>query len=140
MREWWSSETRGRATAETGVRIVLRALGAQLVDQSAREVLLYGDDRMAVTSTNNSAATTTAVVTIRVPCGADGDLVTDAEERLSRGEDVNAVTIDELHSIDPKLSATIITVKITLHWTATDEEISDRLAEVSGLESIQWTE
>jgi hypothetical protein len=110
------------------------------VDQSAREVLLYGDDRMAVTNTNDSASTTTAVVTIRVPCGADGDLVTDAEERLSRVEDVNAVTIDELHSIDPKLSATIITVKITLHWTATmtDEEISDRLAEVSGLESIQW--
>jgi hypothetical protein len=140
MREWWSSETRGRATTETDVRIVPHALGAQLVDQPAREVLLYGDDRMAVTNTNDSASTTTAVVTIRVPCGADGDLVTDAEERLSRVEDVNAVTIDELHSIDPKLSATIITVKITLHWTATmtDEEISDRLAEVSGLESIQW--
>jgi hypothetical protein len=139
MREWWSSETRGRATTETDVRIVPRALGAQLVDQSAREVLLYGDDRMAVTSTNDSAATTTAVVTIRVPCGADGDLVTDTEERLSRVEAVNTVTIDELHSIDPKLSATVITVKVTLHWTATmtDEEIGDRLAEVSGLESIQ---
>jgi hypothetical protein len=97
---------------------------------------------MVVTSTNDSAATTTAVVTIRVPCGADGDLVTDAEERLSRVEAVNAVTIDELYSIDPKLSATVITVKVTLHWTApmTDEEISDRLAEVSGLESIQWAE
>ena len=139
MREWWSSETRGCATTETGVRIVPRALGAQLVDQSAREVLLYGDDRMAVTSTNDSTATTTAVVAIRVPCGADGDLVTDAEERLSRVEDVDAVTIDELHSIDPKLSATTITVEITVRWTATmtDEEISDRLAEVSGLVSIQ---
>jgi len=97
---------------------------------------------MVVTSTNDSTATTTAVVTIRIPCGADGDLVTDAEQRLSRVKDVNAVTIDELHSIDPKLSATVITVKITLHWTApiTDEEIGDRLAEVSGLESIQWAE
>ena len=94
---------------------------------------------MVVTSTNDSTATTTAVVTIRIPCGADGDLVTDTEERLSRVEAVNAVTIDELHSIDPKLSATVITVKVTLHWTATmtDEEIGDRLAEVSGLESIQ---
>jgi len=142
MREWWSSETRGRATTETGVRIVPRALGVQLVDQSAREVLLYGDDRMAVTSTNDSAATTTAVVTIRIPCGADGDLVTDAEQRLSQVKDVNAVTIDELHSIDPKLSATVITIEITLHWTATmtDEAISDRLAEVAGLESIQRVE
>ena len=142
MREWWSSVPRGRATTETDVRIVPRALGAQLVDRSAREVFLYGDDRMAVTNTNDSASTTTAVVTIRVPCGADGDLVTSAEERLSRVEAVNAVTIDELHSIDPKLSATVITAEITLHWTAamTDGEISDRLAEVSGLESIQWTE
>ena len=139
MREWWSSETRGRATTETGVRIVPRALGAQLVDQSAREVFLYGDDRMAVTNTNDSASTTTAVVTIRVPCGADGDLVTDAEKRLSRMEDVAAVTIDELHSIDPKLSATVTTVEVTLRWTAimTDEKISERLAKVSGVESIQ---
>ena len=138
MREWWSPETRGRATTETGVRIVPRALGAQLVDPSAREVFLYGDDRMAVTNTNDSASTTTAIVTIRVPCGADGDLVTDAEERLLRVEDVATVTIDELHSICPKLSATVITVEITVRWTATmaDEEISERLAEVSGLESI----
>ena len=138
MREWWSSETRGRATTETGVRIVPRALGAQLVDQSAREVFLYGDDVMIVTNTNDSASTTTAVVTIRVPCAADGDLVTDAEERLLRVEDVATVTIDELHSICPKLSATVITVEITVRWTATmaDEEISERLAEVSGLESI----
>ena len=94
---------------------------------------------MAVTNSNDSPSTTTAIVTIRVPCGADGDLVTDAEERLSRVEDVDAVTVDKLHSIDPKLSATVITVEITVRWTATmtDEEISDRLAEVSGLESIQ---
>ena len=139
MREWWSSETRGRVTAETGVRIVPRALGVQLADRSAREVLLYGDDRMAVTNTNDSPSTTTAVVTIRVPCSADGHLVTDAEERLSRVEDADTVTIDELHGIDPKLSATVITVEITVRWTATmtDEAIGDRLAEVSGLESIQ---
>jgi hypothetical protein len=95
---------------------------------------------MAVTNTNDSASTTTAVVTIRVPCGADGDLVTDAEERLSRVEDVTAVTIDELHSIDPKLSATVITVGITLRWTTTmtDAKMSERLAEASGLESINW--
>ena len=139
MREWWSSETRGRATTETDVRIVPRALGARFVDQSAREVFLYGDDGMVATDTIDSASTTTAVVTIRVPCGADGDLVTDAEQRLSRVEDVDAVTIDELHSIDPKLSATAITVEITVRWTETmtDEETSERLAEVSGLESTQ---
>ena len=94
---------------------------------------------MAVTNTNDSVSTTTAVVAIRVPCGEDGDLVTDTEKRLSRVEDVAAVTIDELHSIDPKLSATVTTVEVALRWTAimTDEKISERLAKVSGLVSIQ---
>lgn len=65
--------------------------------------------------------------------------VTDAEERLSRAENVDAVTIDEFYSLDPKLSATIITVGITLRWTATmtDAKVRGRLAEVPGLESIE---
>ncbi|QAU12165.1 hypothetical protein EKH57_05150 [Halorubrum sp. BOL3-1] len=94
---------------------------------------------MAVSNTNESASTTTAVVTIRIPCGADGDLVTDARERLSQAAAVDDVLIDELHSIEPKLSATVITVKIALRWTTTvpQGEIRDRLAEVPGLESIQ---
>jgi hypothetical protein len=109
------------------------------VEQLAREVLLNGDDIMAVTNPNDPEPTTTAVVTIRIPCGADGDLVTDAEERLSRAGNVDDVTIDELHRIDPKLSATVITVGVTLRWTTTmtDAKMKDRLAEVSGLESIE---
>lgn len=63
---------------------------------------------MAITSDNDPESTTAAVVTIRIPCGADSGLVTDAEERLSRAEGVADVTLDELHSIDPKLSATVI--------------------------------
>jgi len=102
-------------------------------------VLLNGDDSMAVTNTNDSGSTTTAVVTIRVPCGAESDLVGDARGRLSRTVNLDDVTVDELHSIEPRLSATVVTVELTLHWTTTmtDEEIRDRLAEVSGLEAIQ---
>ena len=94
---------------------------------------------MAITSDNDTESTTTAVVTIRIPCGADSDIVTDAEERLSRGEGIDGVSIDELRSLDPKLSATVITVEITVRWMAamTDEAISERLAEVPGLESIE---
>jgi len=108
------------------------------VEQLARKVLFNGDNVMAVTNTNDPEPTTTAVVTIRIPCGADGDLVTDAEERLSRAGSVDNVMIDKLHRIDPKLSATVITIGITLQWTTTmtDAKIRDRLAEVSGLESI----
>ena len=94
---------------------------------------------MAITNTNDPEPTTTAVVTIRIPCGADGDLVTDAEERLSQAGDVGDVSIDELHSIEPQLSATVITVGITLRWTRpmTDVKVRERLAEVPGLESIK---
>ncbi|WP_336330589.1 hypothetical protein [Haloarcula sp. CGMCC 1.2071] len=94
---------------------------------------------MAITSDNDPEPTTTAVVTIRIPCSADSDIVTDAEERLSRAEGIDAVTIDKLRSLDPKLSATVVTVGITLRWTTamTDAEVRCRLADVPGLESIE---
>jgi len=139
MREWWSSEPRGRATTETGVRIVPRALGVHAVEHLARETRLNGDDSMVVSNTTDPESTTIAVVTIRIPCGADGDLVTDAEKRLSRPETIDDVTIDELDSIEPQLSATLITVEITVLWATAigEEEIRDRLAGVSGLESVR---
>jgi hypothetical protein len=94
---------------------------------------------MAITSDNDPELTMTAVVTIRIPRGADSDILTDAEERLSRAEGVDAVTIDELRSLNPNLSATVVTVGITLRWVTamTDAEVRNRLAEVPGLESIE---
>ena len=94
---------------------------------------------MTITSDTDRGPTTTGVVTIRIPCGTDSDLVIDAEERLSRAENIDAVAVDELHGIDPKLSATVLTVGVTLRWTAatTDAQVRRRLAEVPGLESIE---
>ena len=94
---------------------------------------------MTITSDNELESTTTAVVTVRIPCGADRDLVTDAEERLARTENIGGVTVDEMHGIAPKLSATVLTVGLTLRWTTTrtDTEERRRLAEVPGLESIE---
>lgn len=93
---------------------------------------------MATTSDNDPESITIAVVTIRIPCGTDSDLVTEATERLSRAEGVANVTVDELQRIEPQLSATVITVGITLHWTTriADTEMRARLADVPGLESI----
>ena len=93
---------------------------------------------MATTSDNDPESITTAVVTIRIPCGTNSDLVTDATERLLRAEGVADVTVDELQGIEPQLSATIITVGVTLHWTTriTDTEVRARLADVPGLESV----
>ena len=97
---------------------------------------------MAASNATDLDSTTTAVVTIRIPCGADGNLVTDAEKRLSRPETIDDVTIDELASIEPQLSATLITVEITVQWSTaiSKEEIRDRLKDVSGLESIRRIE
>lgn len=94
---------------------------------------------MAITSDNDPEPTTTAVVTIRIPCGTDSDLVTDAEDRLARAEDIDTVTVDDLYGIAPKLSATAITIGITIRWITimTDSEVKRRLAEVPGLESIK---
>lgn len=93
---------------------------------------------MATTSDNDSESTTTAVVTIRIPCGTDSNLVTDAKARLSRAESIADVTVDELQGIEPQLSATVITVKVTLHWSTrvTDTEARAWLADVPGLEEI----
>jgi hypothetical protein len=95
---------------------------------------------MATTSDNDSEPTTTAIVTIRIPCGTDSDLVTDATERLSQAEGVADVTVDELQGIEPQLSATVITVGVTLYWTTkiADTEVRARLADVPGLESISY--
>ena len=93
---------------------------------------------MAITSDNDPGPTTTAVVTTRIPYGTDDNLVTNAEERLSRAEDIDTVTVDNLYGIDPKLSATAITIGISIRWTTimTDAEVRNRLAEIPGLESI----
>ena len=93
---------------------------------------------MALPNTTDPAPTTIAVVTIRIPCGADGSLVVDAERRLSRLKIIDDVTIDELDSIEPQLSATLITVDITVQWATaiSEEDIRDRLAGVSGIESV----
>ncbi|PSQ05461.1 hypothetical protein BRC92_02270 [Halobacteriales archaeon QS_4_69_31] len=109
------------------------------MNQIARATLFSRGDIMAISSDNDPEPTTTAIVMIRIPCGADSGLVTDAEKRLSRAENTDTVTVDEMHGIAPKLSATAITVGITLRWTTTmtETEVRRRLAEVPGLESIE---
>jgi len=95
---------------------------------------------MAIPNTTDLAPTTIAVVTIRIPCGADGNLVADAEKRLSRLGTIDDLTINKVDTIEPQLSATLITVDITVQWATAigEEEIRDRLAGVSGVESVSW--
>jgi hypothetical protein len=103
------------------------------------EVFLNEDNKMPTTRDTDPKATTTAVVTLRIPHGTDTDLVTDAEARLSRADYLAGVVIDDIRNLDPQLSATTITVDITLTWTTTMDEhaMRERLTNVPGLESIR---
>ncbi|MDS0284085.1 hypothetical protein [Haloarcula onubensis] len=91
---------------------------------------------MAITSDNDTRQTTTLVVTVRVPNGADGDLTTNAERRLSRADGILAVTVEDLQELQPGLSATEATVRVTVETAdaRTTQSVEDTLAGQTGVE------
>ena len=91
---------------------------------------------MAITSDNDTRQTTTLVVTVRVPNGADGDLTTNAERRLSRADGILAVTVEVLQELQPGLSATEATVRVTVETdeALTTQSVEDALAGQTGVE------
>lgn len=121
--------------AETGVRITSRAFGANHggTVPSGRS---NGGTTMAITSDNDTRQTTTLVVTVRVPNGADGDLTTNAERRLSRIDGILAVTVEELRDLQPGLSATNVTVRVRVETAEarTTQSVEDALAGQTGVE------
>ncbi len=78
---------------------------------------------------------TTALVAVRVPRNSDVDLASDAERRIARADSIADVTLDELHGVEPRLSATIVTVAVTVK-TTDNTGIIDRLADAHGIESV----
>ena len=58
---------------------------------------------------------------------------------LKEAAGITEVTIDELYNIEPKLSATVITVGVTVRLTSpmTDTEAREELADIPGLESVE---
>jgi len=93
---------------------------------------------MAITSDNETRQTTTLVVTVRVPNGADGDLMTNAQRRLSRVDGILAVTVEDLQELHPSLSATEATVRVTVETaeSQTTQSVKDTLAGQTGVEVI----
>jgi hypothetical protein len=91
---------------------------------------------MAITSDTETRQTSTLVVTVRVPNGADGDLTTNAERRLSRADGIFAVTIEGLQDLQPGLSATEATVRVTVETAEarTTQSVEDTLAGQTGVE------
>lgn len=87
---------------------------------------------------NGSERNTNALVAVRVPNGATGDLETEAERRLARTDGVSDVAVDDLCGLEPGLSATTVTVAVTVETTdgAVDANLCDRLADVSCVEEV----
>jgi len=81
---------------------------------------------------------TTMTATVRVPNGADGDLTTNAQRRLSRAEGVLAVTVEELRELQPGLSATDVTVRVTVETDGAPGErpVGEALSALTGVEIV----
>ncbi|MFB6178602.1 MAG: hypothetical protein ABEI77_02625 [Halorientalis sp.] len=79
----------------------------------------------------------TAVVAVRIPDGADGDLATEAEQRLGRVEGVGAVTVDGLRGLDPQLSATIVTLTVAIESRVSADELREHLAATICIDTIE---
>ncbi|SEP07300.1 hypothetical protein SAMN05216388_103114 [Halorientalis persicus] len=93
---------------------------------------------MAITDTDTEQTTTTvtAVLAVRIPDSAGADLATDAEQRLGRIEGVRAVTVDGLRGLEPRFTATLVTVGVTIESAASVEDLRERLSDAVCVDSI----
>ena len=97
---------------------------------------------MAITDTDTEQTTTTvtAVLAVRIPDSSGDDLATDAERRLGRVEGVRAVTIDGLRGLEPRFTATLVTVGVTIESAAPTEELRERLSDAVCVDTIDRLE
>jgi len=91
---------------------------------------------MTRTDRDPPVTTVPAVVSVRIPDGSDTSLVTDAQCRINGVEGVRAVTVDGIEGVDPRLSATVVTVAVTIEGTAPVGELRDRLTDTACIETI----
>jgi hypothetical protein len=94
---------------------------------------------MALTSDNEIEQTRHVVVTMRIPNGADAPLVADAAHRIERANAVRSVTIEEVRDLEPRLSATIVSlgIRVQVCIGTSNTELNEQLSDVPGLESIE---
>jgi len=92
---------------------------------------------MSITDETASTATTmTAVVAVRIPDKSDADLATDAERRLGRVDGIQTVTVEKLRGLEPRLSATVVTVAVTIERTVPADEVRERLTSTVAVEQL----
>lgn len=81
----------------------------------------------------------TATVTVRVPCESDRSLAADAARRLEATAEVQAVDVKAVSGLTPTLSATVVTVQVTLRTTDAYSEVAleSALEDAPGAERVQ---
>lgn len=88
-------------------------------------------------TTDSTDATATAIITVRVPRDSGDDLATAVRRRLGRIDGVSEVTVDGLRGIEPRLSATAVTVAVTIDSSVARAALRDRLADTTSVEAIE---
>lgn len=93
---------------------------------------------MTITSDTETRQTNDVVVSVRIPNGTDGDLTTEAERRLSRADGVVDVAVEGLRGLEPGLSATVVTVAVTVEFDRGADGVAmpEALGELTGVEMV----
>lgn len=88
-----------------------------------------------------SAEQTQVIATVRVPNRADGDLALEAERRLTATDTVTELAVEGLRGVEPRLSATMVTLEVTIHTadSVVPAELREALAAGTGVEEVTVT-
>jgi hypothetical protein len=87
---------------------------------------------------NTTAATWAATVAVRVPERADGDLASCACRRLETARAVRAVEVRRLRTVEPGLSATVVTLEVSVDAPGADgATVEQQLADAPGTETVE---
>lgn len=91
---------------------------------------------MAITTQSTESTQITATVSVRVSQNTENNLITAATQRLSALDAVSDADVTGLDGIDPRLSATVVTVTAVFDTDATVPELQDTLSETVAIEAV----
>lgn len=92
---------------------------------------------MAITTGTTAPTQTTGIVAVRIPRGSDAGLATAAERRLAAVEGVHEVTVEKFRGLEPQLSATVVTVGVSIDSTVPVAELCNRFAASTSIDTIE---
>jgi len=91
---------------------------------------------MAITTQPTESTRITATVSVRVSQNTETDLIPAAEGRLSALDAVRNADVTGFDDIDPRLSATVVTVTAVLDAEATVTELRETLSGTVAIEAV----